>query len=88
VCALAFLSGGCTLCKPIVGAVVGPVLVLGSAGNVGGNCDGRALGAVLCVSAIAGSACGLVTGIISDVRWIAGCPEPTRNWHDPFRTNE
>jgi hypothetical protein len=85
----ALLSGGCTLCKPVVGAITGPVLLLGSVGGQGlGNCDGRALGAALCVASVAGAASGLVTGIISDVRWIAGCAEPALNWHDPFRTND
>jgi hypothetical protein len=86
-------TSGCTLCKPVVGAITGPVVMLGnSSGDFGGcscSCgDGYALVAVLGVMAGIGAVGGLVTGIISDIQVLTGDAEdPTRNWADPFKTN-
>ncbi len=83
-------SGGCTLCKPIIGAVTGPALILSHAGPDWGRCgcDGRAAAAVLVVAAAIGAAAGLVTGVISDVQALRGhAQDPTRNWWNPFATN-
>jgi len=88
--AISLGTGGCTLCKPLVGAVTGPVVVLANSnGNWGGcGCDGRAIVAVFVVAAAIGAASGLVTGIISDVQYVCGyADDPTRNWWDPFATN-
>ncbi|MBL8753142.1 MAG: hypothetical protein JNK15_07560 [Planctomycetes bacterium] len=92
-CALlsvAATGSGCTLAKPVVGAVVGPVILLGGGGG-GGGCgcdDGRAAAAVLFVFAGIGAGAGLVTGIISDVQALSGeAADPTANWWDPFATN-
>ncbi len=84
------LASGCTLCKPIVGAVAGPVVLLGSTGGDWscGCHDGRAVAVVLIVAAGVGAAAGLVTGIISDVNALSGRAEdPCRNWWHPLATN-
>jgi hypothetical protein len=84
------LASGCTLCKPVVGAVAGPVVLLGaSGGDWGCGChDGRAVAAVLIVAAGVGAAAGLVTGVISDVQALSGAAtDPCRNWWHPFATN-
>ncbi|MFY9345817.1 MAG: hypothetical protein WAT39_25220 [Planctomycetota bacterium] len=84
------LVSGCTLAKPVVGAVVGPVVVLGALGG-GGGCgcgDGRAIVVLLALGSAVGAGAGLVTGIISDVQAITGeADDPTRNWWDPLKTN-
>jgi hypothetical protein len=87
---VAALGSGCTVCKPVVGAVVGPVMLLGGSVGGGGCCcdDGRAVAVVFLVFAGVGAGAGLVTGIISDVQALAGqAPDPTANWWDPFATN-
>ena len=90
VLAISLGTGGCTLAKPFVGVVAGPVVILGSSGgNWGGcGCDGRAVVAVLIVAAAIGAGAGLVTGVISDVQFLCGrAHDPTRNWCNPFATN-
>lgn len=86
------LTSGCTLAKPVVGAVVGPVVVLGGIGSSGGcycRCDdGRALLFLLAFGSAIGASAGLVTGIISDVQVLCGeAPDPTHNWWNPLATN-
>ncbi|MFO1077393.1 MAG: hypothetical protein U1E73_06665 [Planctomycetota bacterium] len=94
--ALAFLlagtlgTGGCTLVKPMVGAVTGPIYVLAhTSGNFGCGCDdGRAVAAFLCVSSVIGAVAGLVTGVVSDIQVLCGnASYPAQNWWDPFATN-
>lgn len=86
-------SSGCTLCKPVVGLIAGPAVMLGnSSGSFGGcgcSCEGGyAVLGVLGVMAGIGAVGGLVTGIISDIQALTGDAEdPTRNWADPFKTN-
>ncbi len=84
------LASGCTLAKPVVGAVTGPVVVLGALGG-GGGCgctDGRAILVLMAVGSAVGAGVGLVTGIISDVQALTGeAEDPTRNWWDPLKTN-
>lgn len=87
-------SSGCTLCKPVVGAITGPVVLFGSgAGDLHwhGGCgcnDGYAILAVLAVASGVGAVAGLVTGIISDVQALTGeATDPCANWADPFKTN-
>jgi ammonia channel protein AmtB len=90
VAGLAAATPSCTLAKPMVGAFTGPVVALGnSSGSFGCGCgDGRGVVVVLGAMAIAGAACGLVTGIISDVQALSGnCSDPCENWWDPFATN-
>lgn len=83
---LAFSSTSCTLVKPLVCAVTMPVYMLGNSDACG--CDPRAAACGLVVMAAIGAACGLVTGIISDINWIMGeADNPVRNIHDPFATN-
>jgi hypothetical protein len=89
---IVLLAGsGCTLAKPVVGAIAAPVIVLGSGSGSSysyGCGDGRALVAALGVIAAAGAVCGLVTGIVSDVQALSGhCEDPCANWWDPFATN-
>ena len=92
-------TGGCTVVKPVIGAaigaVAGPALLLansnGSFDSCG--CDGRGVVVVLATSAaigvVVGAVCGLVTGAISDVRWVGGyCDDPLANWWDPFKIND
>jgi hypothetical protein len=84
---------GCTLAKPIVGAVMGPAVVLGGVGGSGVGCccngdDGRAILGLLAIGSAIGVVTGLVTGIISDVQALTGAaPDPTRNWWNPLATN-
>ena len=90
VAAVAASSTSCTLFKPVVCAVTGPVLILGHVNPSGGcgNCDPRGLACGLVVLSAVGAAGGLVTGIISDINWISGeAEDPTRNIGDPFATN-
>jgi hypothetical protein len=86
---LLLATGGCTLVKPMVGAITGPAVVL--AGTDGGafcGCDGRGAAAAFAVMAAAGALVGLVTGVISDVQALSGAAsDPTANWWDPFKTN-
>jgi hypothetical protein len=90
---LASSGGGCTLVKPLAGAVVGPVYMVGALGHGGGwrgcGCDdGRALCALFTVGAVIGAGAGLVTGVVSDVQAMRGVArDPTANWWDPFATN-
>lgn len=84
------LCSGCTLAKPLVGAVVGPAVMLGnSGGDFGCGCgDGRAFLAVLAAGSAVGAVAGLVTGIVSDVQALTGdVADPCANWWDPFKTN-
>lgn len=86
-------TSGCTLCKPVVGAITGPVVMLGNSNGDFSGCgcscnDGYGVVAVLGVMAGIGAVGGLVTGIISDIQVLAGeAEDPTRNWADPFKTN-
>lgn len=84
--ALAAPAGGCTVCKPVVGALAAPFVVLGPSGYHGCGCDdGRAALAAFAVIAAAGAVCGLVTGILTDVEIVCGNnPEPLCYWWDPF----
>ncbi|MFN0164226.1 MAG: hypothetical protein ACKVQQ_23565 [Burkholderiales bacterium] len=80
-------SGGCTLAKPIVGAVTGPVVVLASVNGCGCS-DWQGFVCLLTVGAAVGAACGVVTGIISDVQALSGAAsDPYRNWWNPLATN-
>ena len=82
--------GGCTLVKPVVGAFVGPVVMLGnSAGDFSGcGCNGEGILCALGIMAAVGAGAGLITGIVSDVRVVCGfCEDPTNNWWDPFKIN-
>ncbi len=85
----AFVAPGCTLTKPLIGAITGPVIMLGHSTSLGGcGGDGQAVLGLLAVFAAIGSTAGLVTGVISDVQWMTGAAEdPSRNWADPFQTN-
>lgn len=82
-------TGGCTLVKPLTGAIAGPfVLLANSDGHFCGCEDGRAILVVYAGAAAICAAVGLVTGIVSDVQWLAGeADEPTANWANPFKTN-
>lgn len=82
-------SSGCTLVKPVVGAVTGPVVMLAATdGHVGCGCDPYAGLAVLGVGAAIGAVAGLVTGLISDIQWLCGeADDPCRNWWNPVATN-
>ena len=83
-------TGGCTLVKPVVGAVTGPIYVLAhTSGSFGCGCDdGRAAAAFLIAGAAIGAAAGLVTGVISDVQALSGrAVDPAQNRWDPFATN-
>ena len=83
---VACLLGSCTLAKPLVGAVVGPVMLLAEGGCRCGSGEEAAM--ALCAGSVVGAGAGLVTGIISDFNWVTGRTEdPTINWHDPFATN-
>lgn len=86
-----FVAPGCTLAKPLVGIITGPVVLLANTGGYHGGCgcdDGRALIGLFGIMAAIGATAGLVTGIISDVQWMTGAAEdPCRNWADPFATN-
>lgn len=94
VLALGLGSSGCTVVKPLVGALTGPVIMLGNsdgefAQSCCQSCDGRAIVCAIGVMAAVGAGAGLITGIISDVRVVCGCSEyPTNNWWDPFKIND
>ncbi len=82
------VTGGCTLVKPVVGAVVGPAVFFAGSGGSVCNCDGRGVVAALTVAAVAGACVGVVTGVASDVQALSGAASnPTAYWWDPFRTN-
>lgn len=93
--AFAFLApamAGCTLVKPVVGAVTGPIVMFarsdGSLGSCNCSCDGRAIVCALALLAAIGATGGLVTGIISDVQAVCcDVDDPTANWWDPFALN-
>jgi hypothetical protein len=81
---------GCTLVKPIVCAVTGPICILGGGGFGGcwGNGDGRGVVVIFGMMVGVGVVGGLVTGVISDINALAGKAEnPTANWYNPLRTN-
>jgi hypothetical protein len=85
-------SSSCTLCKPVVGAITGPIVILGNCGNLnlggGGSYDGCAVAAFFGTLMAIGAVGGLVTGIISDVQALTGAArDPVANWYDPFATN-
>lgn len=85
-------SSSCTLCKPVVGAITGPFVILGNCGdlNLGGcgNYDGCAVVAFFGTLMAVGAVGGLVTGIVSDVQALTGAArQPCANWYDPFATN-
>ena len=82
-------NGGCTLVKPLVGAVTGPVIILGNSADGGCfNGDWRGIGCALASLAVIGAVGGLVTGIVSDVRVLTeSAQDPTDNWWDPFAIN-
>ncbi len=84
------LSGGCTLAKPLVGAVTGPFVILGQSNGdwCGHSGDGRAVLCAFALLAVVGAGGGLVTGVISDVQAVCGAArDPCNNWWDPFKTN-
>ena len=82
------LGSGCTLAKQLVGAVVGPAIMLGHIDVSCGCGDGRAFLAVLAIGSAVGAVAGLVTGIVSDVHALSGdVADPCANWWDPFKTN-
>jgi hypothetical protein len=86
-------GGGCTLVKPLAGAVAGPVVMLGtSTGGLGYGfgCGGewQGIAGVLVVGSAVGAVCGVFTGIVSDVQALTGAAEdPCRNWWNPLATN-
>ena len=84
-------TGGCTLVKPVMGAVTGPIYAIGATGELPLGCrcdDGYGAAAFLIVSSAAGAVAGLVTGVISDFQVLAGrTDDPTRNWFNPFAVN-
>jgi hypothetical protein len=87
---LLLAGAGCTLVKPVVGAVTGPVVILGEGGfGTGCHGDGRGMVAVFGAMSALGAVGGLVTGVISDVQVLSGAAEwdPTGNWWHPFKTN-
>ncbi|MBL9076985.1 MAG: hypothetical protein JNL08_05750 [Planctomycetes bacterium] len=87
-CAGVLATGGCTLIKPVVGAVTGPVVLAASSNGNFCGCDGRGAVAAIGVAAAIGALIGLVTGVVSDVQWLSGAAaDPTANWWDPFKTN-
>lgn len=76
--------------KPVTGAVLGPVVILGSSSGQFCSCsaDGRAWVAALAAMSAMGAVVGLVTGVISDVQAISGAAsDPTANWWNPLKTN-
>jgi hypothetical protein len=65
-----------------------PIYVIGNSDGCNYDCDPRGAACGILVFAAVGAAGGLVTGIMSDINWIAGeADDPTRNLHDPFATN-
>lgn len=89
-CLALLATGGCTLVKPVAGAIVGPVVLLGASnGDLGGcGCDARGVLAACAVAAGVGAAVGLVTGVVSDVQALSGAAEDaTANWWHPLKTN-
>jgi TRAP-type C4-dicarboxylate transport system permease small subunit len=86
---LASFLGGCTVVKPVIGALTGPVVILAQPSyHHGGNChDEGAVYALVALAAV-GAAVGLVTGVVSDYQALTGAvEEPTANWWNPFATN-
>jgi len=81
--------GGCTLVKPVIGAVAAPVIMLGKSDSWTSDCSNPE--AILCavgVMGVIGAGAGLVTGIISDLRYVCGfADDPMNNWWDPFKIN-
>ncbi|HEX6810375.1 MAG TPA: hypothetical protein VF384_02020 [Planctomycetota bacterium] len=82
-------SGGCTLVKPVIGAFSGPVMMLGNSDSWTSDCGNpQGILCALTVMAAVGAGAGLVTGMISDVRYVCGwADDPTNNWWDPFKLN-
>jgi hypothetical protein len=82
-------SSGCTVVKPLVGAISGPVVAIGASnGDLCGCGDWRGVVCALAICSAIGAAGGLVTGIVSDVRVLTGdAVDPTDNWWDPFEIN-
>ena len=80
---------GCTVAKPLVGAVTGPIVLLAASNGSFCSCgDGRAVLYLFVFMAAVGAGGGLVTGIISDVQVLTGAADdPCHNWWEPFRTN-
>jgi len=89
--AVALGTGSCTLVKPVVGAVTGPVYaVAGIGGFPHGHHghDGYGIACFFVAAAAVGATVGLVTGVISDFQYLFGyADDPTRNWANPFATN-
>ena len=82
----ALSSTSCTIGKPVVCALTAPVYVLGQFDGCPG--DGRAALCLACCSSIVGVFGGLITGIVSDISYLAGeTDDPFRNWHHPFATS-
>jgi hypothetical protein len=83
-------TGGCTLVKPVTGAIAGPFVLLSGTSGVFCGCgsDGRAVLVAFAAMSAVGACVGLVTGVISDVQALSGAAEdPTANWWDPLKTN-
>ena len=88
--AAALSSGGCTLVKPVVGAVTGPAYVIGETDGAAfhGCYDTCSIAGFFIVSSAVGAVAGLVTGVISDFRVLAGhSSDPADNWFNPFAVN-
>ena len=88
--AFALGSGSCTIVKPVVGAITGPVYVIAELGEVPSSYDdgGCAVVGFLIVTSAIGATCGLVTGIISDIQVLLGAAsKPIQNWGNPFAIN-
>ncbi len=88
-CLLVGFLGGCTVVKPVIGCLTGPVVVLAQPSYYnGGSCDGEGATYVIVALAAIGAAVGLVTGVVSDYQALTGAvDEPTANWWNPFATN-
>lgn len=98
---IALVGGSCSSCtvvKPVVGLVTGPVLALsGQRGPIAApqllSCDETqpdgGAGAMIVVGyTFFGAVGGLVTGAISDwAALTASANDPTANWWDPWATN-
>ena len=88
-CCLVGFLGGCTVVKPVIGCLTGPVVLLAQPScHHSWNCDGKDATYMLVALAAVGAEVGLVTGIVSDYQALTGAvDEPTANWWNPFATN-
>lgn len=90
-CLLLLLAAapGCTLVKPAVGCLTGPVLAFSQPNCCGlGCCHDEGVIYAYAGLALVGAVAGLATGVVSDYHALTGTVEdPTANWWDPFATN-